>query len=406
MGILHNKPTKKTARIVGEVLGKYHPHGDLAVYDALVRMAQSFSLRYPLIYGQGNFGSVDGDPPAAMRYTEAKLQAIASEILQDLDKKTVKFIPNFDNSLKEPEILPGKLPNLLINGATGIAVGMATNIPSHNLVEVIEAIIAYIKKSNITIDELMKYVKGPDFPTAGYIHVDGVSEMYKTGRGSFVIRGKASIEHAKGEREMIVITELPYQVNKAELIKGIAKLVQEKRIQDIADIRDESAKDQIRIVLLLKRGANSKLILNKLFRLTSLQTKFHAIILALVAGQPKILNLKQLVECYVKYRQKIVRKRTQYELQVAKDREHILSGLIIAFKNLDSIIDLIKKAKTRVEHAIEQRSMGRFNPAGPIFWLKANAGWRGEDKGRAERIEINFTSSSVSKGKPKVADAS
>ncbi len=349
MGLLHNKPTKKSARIVGDCMGKYHPHGDIAIYDALVRMAQSFSLRYPLVQGQGNFGSIDGDPPAAMRYTEARIQSIAIEILQDLDKRTVKMIPNFDNSLKEPEILPGKLPNLLINGATGIAVGMATNIPPHNITEVIEAIFSCIKKPKITIDELMRYIKGPDFPTAGFIHKEGISDMYKTGRGSFVLRGKAAIEHAKGEREMIIISELPYQTNKAELIKAIARLVQEKRVQDIADIRDESAKNQIRIVLLLRRGANSKLILNKLFKLTQLQTKFHSIMLALVAGQPKILNLKQFIECYIKHRQHIVRKRTQYELQVAKDREHILSGLIIALKNLDSVITLIKKAKGTLE---------------------------------------------------------
>ncbi|UZE94341.1 MAG: DNA gyrase subunit A [Candidatus Pacearchaeota archaeon] len=345
MSLSHNKPTKKSARIVGDCMGKYHPHGDIAIYDALVRMAQSFSLRYPLIQGQGNFGSIDADPPAAMRYTEARLQAIAEEILQDLDKKTVKMIPNFDNSLKEPEILPGKPPNLLINGATGIAVGMATNMPPHNITEVIEAIIACIRKPKITIDELMKYIKGPDFPTAGSIHREGISEMYKTGRGSFIMRGKAVIEHVKGEREAIIITELPYQVNKAELIKTIARLVQEKRIQDIADIRDESAKDQIRVVLFLRRGTNSKLILNKLFKLTLLETKFHAIMLGLVAGQPKILNLKQFIECYIKHRLHIVRKRTQYELQVTKDREHILSGLIIALKNLDSVITLIKKAK-------------------------------------------------------------
>jgi len=353
MNLFHDKPTKKTARIVGEVLGKYHPHGDLAVYDSLVRMAQPFSLRYPLIKGQGNFGSIDGDPPAAMRYTEAKLQAIAREILQDIDKKTVKMIPNFDNSLKEPEILPGKLPTLLINGTTGIAVGMATNIPPHNITEVIEAIIACIRKPNISIDELMKYIKGPDFPTAGFVHTEGISEIYHTGRGSFILRGKAIIEQGKGEREKIVISELPYQVNKAELIKKIASLVQEKKIQDVSDIRDESAKDEIRVVLLLKRGANSKLILNKLFRLTPLQTKFYAIMLALVSGQPKILNLKQIVECYIKYRQKIVRRRTQYDLQVTKDREHILSGLIIAFKNLDSVITLIKKARGTTE-AISQ----------------------------------------------------
>ncbi len=359
MNLVHNKPTKKTARIVGEVLGKYHPHGDLSVYDALVRMAQSFSLRYPLIKGQGNFGSIDGDPPAAMRYTEAKLQAIASEMLQDLDKKTVRMIPNFDNSLKEPEILPGKLPNLLINGSQGIAVGMTTNIPPHNINEVIDGIIACIKKPNIPITGLMNYIKGPDFPTAGYIHNEGISEIYEKGRGSFIIRGKANLEQSKGGKERIVISELPYQVNKAELIKNIAKLVQEKKLQDIAGIRDESAKDQIRIVIILKRGANSKLIINKLFKLTPLETKFYAIMLGLVAGQPKILNLRQFIETYIKYRQNIVKKRTQYELQVAKDREHILSGLIIALKNIDSVINLIKKAKGTLEAT--KKLIDRYN---------------------------------------------
>ncbi|MEM4152780.1 MAG: DNA gyrase subunit A [Candidatus Pacearchaeota archaeon] len=344
LGMQHNKPTKKTARIVGEVIGKYHPHGDIAVYDALVRMAQPFSLRYPLIEGQGNFGSIDGDPPAAMRYTEARLSAIAEEMLQDIEKKTVKMLPNFDNTLTEPEILPAKLPNLLINGSQGIAVGMMTSIPPHNLNEVADAIIAYIKNPKISVEELMNYIKGPDFPTGASIFSHGIEEVYKTGKGAIIMKGKATIEQKK-DREYIVITEIPYQINKAELIKQIAELVKTKKIEDVADIRDESAKDQIRIVLVLRRGANSKLILNKLFKLTPLQSKFNAIMLALVQGKPQILNLKQLIECYVKHRQYVIKKRTQFDLQLAQEHEHILEGLLVALKNLEDVISLIKKSK-------------------------------------------------------------
>ncbi|UCD20512.1 MAG: DNA gyrase subunit A [archaeon] len=352
MGLEPTKPTKKSARIVGDTMGKYHPHGDLAIYDALVRMAQPFSLRYPLIKGQGNFGSLDGDPPAAMRYTEAKLQAISTETLADLNKKTVQMNPNFDNTLLEPMVLPGKIPNLLLNGATGIAVGMMTSIPPHNLTEVCDGIVAYIKKPSINVKELMTHISGPDLPTKGIIYGELLKEMYETGRGSFVMRGKASIEE-KGERRKIVITELPYQVNKADLIKAIAKLVQDKRIQDISDIRDESAKDQIRIVVLLKRGANADLISNKIFRLTNLETKFNCILLALVDNEPKILNLKQIIEVYVKHRQKVVRKRTQFELNEAKERAHILEGLLIALKDLDNAIKLIKGSEN-VTEALEK----------------------------------------------------
>lgn len=344
LGMQHNKPTKKTARIVGEVIGKYHPHGDIAVYDALVRMAQPFSLRYPLIEGQGNFGSIDGDPPAAMRYTEARLNAIAEEMLQDIEKKTVKMLPNFDNTLTEPEILPAKVPNLLINGSQGIAVGMMTNMPPHNLNEVADAIIAYIKNPKLEIEELMKYIRGPDFPTGASIFAQGIDEVYKTGKGTILLKGKATIEQRK-EREYVVITELPYQINKAELIKQIAELARTKKIEDLSDIRDESAKDQIRIVLILRRGANSKLILNKLFKLTPLQSKFNAIMLALVAGKPQILNLKQLIECFVRHRQHVIRKRIQFDLQVAQEHAHILEGLLIALKSLDDVISLIKKSK-------------------------------------------------------------
>lgn len=344
IGCQSDKPTKKSARIVGDCMGKYHPHGDMAIYDALVRMAQNFSLRYPLVKGQGNFGSTDGDPAAASRYTEAKLSQISMELLEDLEKETVKFVPNFDNSLKEPELLPAKLPNLLINGSSGIAVGMMTNIPPHNLSEVCDAIVSYIKDMDISIDKLREVITGPDFPTQGTIYKEGLKEIYETGRGSFVLRGKASLE-TKGDREKIVISELPYQTNKAEFITSIAKLVNDKKIPDISDIRDESAKEEVRVVILLKRGANARLVMNRLFSLTNLETKFNCILLALVNNQPKILNLKQLIEVYVKHRQKIVRKRTEFEMNEAKARVHIIEGLLVALKDLDAVISLIKKSK-------------------------------------------------------------
>jgi len=349
MNLLHNKPTKKTARIVGECMGKYHPHGDAAIYDSLVRMAQPFSFRYCLVEGQGNFGSIDGDPPAAMRYTEARLTALAEEMLQDIEKNTVPMQPNFDNSLKEPVILPAKLPNLLINGSQGIAVGMATTIPPHNLTEVIDGIIAYIKNPNITVRQLMNYIKGPDFPTYGYVCKEDLTELYEKGKGSLTLRGKAYVETLKKGKEAIIISEIPYQVNKAELIKEIAKLVQEKKIEDVSAIRDESAKDKIRIVLILRKNANPELIINKLFKLTQLETKMHCTILALVNGIPKILNLKELISCYVSHRKEVVRKRTQFELEVAQNKEHILLGLTTALKNLDKVIKIIKKSKTAKE---------------------------------------------------------
>lgn len=346
MGLLHNKPTKKTARIVGECMGKYHPHGDAAIYDSLVRMAQPFSFRYCLVEGQGNFGSIDGDPPAAMRYTEARLTALAEEMLQDIEKNTVPMQPNFDNSLKEPAVLPAKLPNLLINGSQGIAVGMATTIPPHNLTEVIDAIIAYIKNPNITVRQLMNYIKGPDFPTYGYVCKEDLTELYERGKGSLTLRGKAYVETLKKGKEAIIISEIPYQVNKAELIKEIAKLVQEKKIEDVSAIRDESAKDKIRIVLILRKNANPELIINKLFKLTQLETKMHCTILALVNGIPKILNLKELISCYVSHRKGVVKRRTQFELEVAQNKEHILLGLTTALKHLDKVIKIIKKSKT------------------------------------------------------------
>jgi DNA gyrase subunit A len=334
--------TVKSARIVGDTMGKYHPHGDMAIYDSLVRMAQDFSLRYPLVIGQGNFGSMDGDNAAASRYTEAKLDPISLELLEDLDKDTVKMLPNFDNSLKEPETMPGKLPNLLINGASGIAVGMATNIPPHNLTEVCDAITAYINKPEITIEKLCEIVTGPDFPTGGYVSGDFLS-LYKTGKGRLVMRGKTNIEEHKG-KENIVISEIPYMLNKAELVTNIAKLVQEKKLPDISDIKDESAKGKVRIVIELKKGADSKFTMNGLHKYTRLQDNFDVNLLALVRGKPRTLNLKQIVEEYVKYREIIVTRRTKFDLKKAEDRLEIVKGLLIALKNIDAVVELIKKA--------------------------------------------------------------
>lgn len=347
IGLQHNKQTKKSVAVVGEVLKSYHPHGDASVYGALVRMAQDFSLRYPLVYGQGNFGSIDGDPPAAYRYTEAKLSKISMEILEDIDKETVKFVPNFDASTKEPETLPAKLPNLILNGASGIAVGMATNIPSHNLNEIGEAIIAVIDRPNITIDELCEIVKGPDFPTGGFVSGE-IQQMYKEGKGSLTIRGRTTIEETKG-RENIIITEIPYMVNKSELIQEIARLVTEKKIQDISDIRDESARGKIRIVIELRKSTDSKFILNRLYKFTRLQDRFGANMLALVDSKPRILNLRQIIEEYVSYRKRIITKRTEFELKKAKERQEIVDGLLIALKDIDNIIATIKKSKNAAE---------------------------------------------------------
>ena len=347
IGLQSNKQTKKSARIVGDVLGKLHPHGDSSVYGALVRMAQDWSLRYPLVHGQGNFGSIDGDSPAAMRYTEAKLSAISSELLEDIDKETVKFVPNFDNSLKEPTLLPGKLPTLILNGASGIAVGMATNIPPHNSTEVFDAITAYIKRPEISIQELSKIVTGPDFPTGGYVTGD-MKELYSTGKGRMILRGKVSTEQLK-TKEAVVITEIPYMVNKSDLMIQIAKLVQEKKLQNIADLRDESAKGKIRVVIELKKGTNSKFVINKLYKYTRLQDSFSANMLALVDGQPKVLNLKNILEEYVKHRKKMITNRSRYLLKKAKDRQEIVQGLLIALKNIDEVIRLIKKSKSTTE---------------------------------------------------------
>jgi len=347
MGLKPNTQTKKSARLVGDVIGKYHPHGDVAVYDAMVRMAQNFSLRYPLVFGQGNFGSIDGDPPAAMRYTETRLMPISSELLQDIDKDTVKFVPNYDNSMKEPELLPGKLPLLMLNGATGIAVGMATNIPPHNLTEVCNALIAYIKKPKITIPELAQIITGPDFPTGGTVFGD-MEELYKTGRGKMIMRGRLTTEIVK-KKEAIVITEIPYMLNKSTLVQQIADLVQNKKIKDVSDLRDESSKGKIRIVIELRKGVDSKFVINSLYKYTRLQDSFNVNFLALVNGQPNILNLKQVVEEYVKYRKLMVTNRVKYELKKAKERQEIVEGLLIALKNIDEVITLIKKSKNTTE---------------------------------------------------------
>lgn len=347
LGLEHSKPYKKSARIVGEILGKYHPHGDMSIYDTLVRMAQDFSLRYPLVDGQGNFGSVDGDAPAAMRYTEARLAAIADQMLSDIDKDTVNFMPNFDASLTEPVILPALLPNLLVNGSSGIAVGMATNIPPHNLSEIADAIIYVLENPEAEIKDLMRYVKGPDFPTGGIIcGKTGIKDAYNTGRGKLTVRAKASIEHQKGGKDLIIITEIPYQVQKAALIESIAGLVDEKKIEGISDIRDESDKDGMRIVVELKRDTEPQIVLNQLFKHTSLETTFGVIMLALVENRPRVLNLRQIIDCYIEHRKIIIRRRTQFELDKALKRAHILEGLKIALKFIDRIIKVIKTSKS------------------------------------------------------------
>ncbi len=346
LGVPHNKPYKKSARIVGEVLGKYHPHGDTAVYDSMVRMVQDFSLRYPLVDGQGNFGSVDGDSPAAMRYTEARLARIADEMLRDLDKNTVKFAANFDESLQEPTVLPSYLPNLLINGASGIAVGMATNIPPHNLGEIIDGLVAIIDKPKTTPEELIKIVKAPDFPTGGIIYgYDGVREALLTGRGRIVIRAKANIETLKNDRENIIITEIPYQVNKASLIEKIADLVREGKVEGISNIRDESDRDGMRVVIEMKRDGQPAVTLNQLFKHTQMQVTFGVIMLALVNGQPKVLTLQQMMQYFLDHRMDVLIKRTQFDLDAAERRAHILEGYIIALDNIDAVIQTIKKSR-------------------------------------------------------------
>ena len=349
-GITHDKPYKKSARVVGEVLGKYHPHGDTASYEALVRMAQDFSYRYPLIDGHGNFGSVDGDAPAAMRYTEVRLAQIAEELLKDIEKETVDFIPNFDGSLKEPVVLPARIPNLLINGSSGIAVGMATNIPPHNLREIVDGIIATIDNPDIDLEELMEYIKGPDFPTGAYIiGRESIEEAYRTGRGKIKVRAKAEIERSESGKTSIVVTEIPYQVNKSLLLENIAKLVQNKVVSNITDLRDESDREGMRIVVELKKGTNPQVVLNQLYKHTQLETTFGVISIALVDGQPKLLSLKSLIEEFIKHRREVIRRRTEFELKKARERAHILEGLKIALDHLDEVIALIRGSKSPKE---------------------------------------------------------
>jgi DNA gyrase subunit A len=346
LGMAFNKPYKKSARIVGEVLGKYHPHGDTAVYDTMVRMVQDFSLRYPLIDGQGNFGSVDGDSPAAMRYTEVRLQKIADEMLRDLDKNTVNFTSNFDDTLQEPTVMPSYLPNLLVNGSSGIAVGMATNIPPHNLSEVVDGLIALIKNPDISIEKLMKHISAPDFPTGGIIFgYQGVKDAYTTGRGRLIVRAKANIETLKNGRENIVVSELPYQVNKANLQEKIAELVREGKLEGISGVRDESDRDGMRLVIELKRDSNASVVMNNLFKHTQMQTTFGVIMLALVNGVPKVLNLKQMMEPFLKHRMDVLIRRTKFDLDAAERRAHILEGYIIALDNIDEVIEVIKKSR-------------------------------------------------------------
>ncbi len=359
LGNLHSRPSKKCARIVGEVLGKYHPHGDSSVYGALVRMAQEWAMRYTLVDGQGNFGSIDGDSPAAMRYTEARLSLMGEAMMEDLEKETVDMTNNFDDTLKEPTVMPTRIPNLLINGATGIAVGMATNIPTHNLGEVIDACVAFVDNDQLTCEDLMQYVKGPDFPTGAYIMgLQGIKDAYETGRGRIILRAKADIE-AGDQHDKIVVTEIPYGVNKAEMIKSIAQMVADKKLEGISNINDESDKEGMRIVVDVKRDANARVVLNKLFKMSALQTSFSVNSIALVKGRPRLLTLRDCISNFVEHRHEVVIRRTKYDLRKAEERAHILAGLIIASDNIDEVVHIIKGSKTP-QLAIEGL-MQRFN---------------------------------------------
>ena len=359
-----NRPYRKSARIVGDVIGKYHPHGDTAVYDAIVRMAQDFSLRYPLVDGQGNFGSIDGDSPAAMRYTEVRLTRLAHELLQDLDKDTVDFIGNYDGSLKEPLVLPSRIPNLLVNGSSGIAVGMATNIPPHSLEEVCDALLALLNNPDITLTELMAIVPGPDFPTGGFIYgAEGISEAYRTGRGLIRIRAKVSVEQKAG-RETLVIRELPYQVNKARLIERIAELVKEKKIEGISELRDESDREGLRVTIQLKKDEQAEVILNQLYLNTQMQVTFGINLVAIVHNRPELLGLKDLLRHFLEHRREVILRRTRYELKQAEARKHILDGLLTALDFLDQVIALIRAAATPAE-AKEHLMAGMFVTRSP-----------------------------------------
>ena len=347
LGMQPDKPFRKSARLVGDVLGKYHPHGDSAVYNAMVRLAQPFSTRYPLVEGHGNFGSVDGDGAAAMRYTEARMSKLTTELLRDIDKNTVDFYPNFDETLMQPTVLPSRFPNLLVNGTGGIAVGMATNIPPHNLREVTDALCALIDNPDSTNEDLMQIVQGPDFPTGGIVMgLAGVRQAYRTGRGRIVVRARAEIEQYKPNHARIVVTEIPYQVNKARLVERIAELVHEKKLEGISDLRDETDRNGMRIVIELKRDVNANVILNQLYKHTAMQDTFGVIMLALVNGEPKVLNLREMLYHYLEFQKEVVRRRTQYDLEKVKERMHLLEGLLRALDHIDEIIELIKKSQT------------------------------------------------------------
>ena len=360
LGNYSNRPYKKSARIVGEVLGKYHPHGDLSVYDAMVRMAQEWSMRYPFVDGQGNFGSIDGDSPAAMRYTEARLKRLAEETLSDIERETVDFQSNFDDTLQEPSVLPTRIPSLIVNGSSGIAVGMATNMAPHNLSETVDAIIAFIDNKEITVDELMKYIKGPDFPTGGIIYGEqGIKEAFETGRGRIVVRARTEIELTKTGREMIVVTEIPYMVNKAEMIKKIADLINEKKLEGISYINDESDRSGMRVVIILKKEMPANVVLNNLFKHSQLQSSFNVNNVALVKGRPRMLPLKELIHYFVQHRHEVILRRARFDLDQAEKRAHILEGLIIASDNIDEVVAIIR-ASSNADTARE-RLMERFN---------------------------------------------
>ena len=387
LGNDYNKPYKKSARVVGDVIGKYHPHGDSAVYDTIVRMAQPFSLRYMLADGQGNFGSVDGDSAAAMRYTEVRMSKIAHQLLADLDKETVDFVPNYDGTEQIPEVLPTKIPNLLANGSSGIAVGMATNIPPHNLNEVVNGCLAMIDKPDITLDELMEYIPGPDFPTAGIVSGrQGIIEAYRTGRGKIYIRARAEVlVDENSGRETIIVHELPYQVNKAKLIEKIAELVKEKRIEGISALRDESDKDGMRVVIELKRGESGEVMLNHLYRNTQLQVSFGINMVALDKGQPKLFNLPEMLEAFITHRREVVTRRTVYELRKARERAHILEGLAIALANINEIIELIKRSPSPAEAKAELIAQGWS--LGDVAVMLERAG---VDAARPDWVETGF----------------
>ncbi len=391
LGNHHNKPYKKSARIVGDVLGKYHPHGDSSVYHAMVRMAQAWSMRYLLVDGQGNMGSVDGDSPAAMRYTETRLSRLAEEMLRDIEKDTVDFQPNFDDTLKEPTVLPTRIPNLLVNGAAGIAVGMATNMPPHNMTEAINATVAYIDNPQVEVSELMQYIKAPDFPTGGFIYgYQGVRDAYETGRGRVVMRGRAEIE-TEGNHEKIVITEIPYGVNKAELIKHIADLVGDKKLDGISNVNDESDRQGMRIVVDVKRDANSNVVLNKLYKMTALQTSFSVNNIALVKGRPQLLNLKQLIALFVEHREDVVTRRTRFELQKAEERAHILEGLIIASDNIDEVIAIIRASKSpqeAIQSLVERFELTEIQARAIVEMRLRQLTGLEQDKLRAEYEEV------------------